>query len=215
MLTEVLPKNSETKTTKASIQINELQLFTNIEDEENIRGLALYISNNLKVEEVKFSTISKEKIWCTLQLKDNDKLQLGCIYRSPRTNNDNTQSLCNLLQEVDEINPSHLLIVGDFNFPEVDWSNYHSNAPQNHRSHIFINKILDMFLYQHITEYTRYREGQNPSLLDLILTNEEGMVNDILYVSPLGKSDHVCLVKYICKYWRKHKTKICISPGKL
>ncbi len=36
-----------------------------------------------------------------------------------------------------------------------------------------------MFLYQHITEYTRYREGQNPSLLDLILTNAEGMVNDI------------------------------------
>ncbi len=62
MLTEVLPKNSETKTTKASIQIKGIELFTNIEDEENIRGLALYISNNLKVEEEKFSTISKENI---------------------------------------------------------------------------------------------------------------------------------------------------------
>ncbi len=51
-----------------------------------------------------------------------------------------------------------------------------------------------MVLYQHITEYTHYKEGQNPSLLDLILTNEEGMVNDIQYVSPLGKNDHVCLV---------------------
>ncbi len=122
------------------------------------------------------------------------------IKGSPSTNNDNTQHLCNLLQEVDEINPSHLLIVGDFNFPEVDWSNYYSNAPQNHRSHIFINKILDVFLYQHITEYTRYREGQNPSLPDLILTNEEGMVNDIQYVSPLGKSDHVCLVFNINMY---------------
>ncbi len=123
MLTEVLPKNSETKMTKASIQIKGFELFTNIEDEENIRGLSLYISNNLKVEEAKFSTISKENMWCTLKLKDNDKLLLGCIYRSPSTNNDNTQSLCNLLQELDEINPSHLLIVSDFNFPEVDWSN--------------------------------------------------------------------------------------------
>ncbi len=104
------------------------------------------------MEEAKFSTISKENIWCTLKLKDNDILLLGCIYRSPSTNNDNTQRLCNLLQEVDEINLSHLLIVGDFNFPEVDYSKYHSNAPQNHRSHIFINKILDIFLYQPITE---------------------------------------------------------------
>ncbi len=51
-----------------------------------------------------------------------------------------------------------------------------------------------MFLYQHISECTCCREGQNPSLLDLTLTNKEGMVNDIQYVSPLGKSDQVCLV---------------------
>ncbi len=107
ILIEVLPNNSETKTTKASIQIKGFQLFPNIEDEENIRGLALYISNNLKVEDAKFSTISKDNTWCTLNLKDNDKLLLVCIYRSPRTNNDNTQSLCNLLQEVDEIIPTH------------------------------------------------------------------------------------------------------------
>ncbi len=51
-----------------------------------------------------------------------------------------------------------------------------------------------MFLFQHITEYTCYREGQNSSILDLILTNMEGMINDIQYIQPLGKSDHVCLV---------------------
>ncbi len=51
-----------------------------------------------------------------------------------------------------------------------------------------------MCLYQHIPEYTPYREGQISSLLDLILTNEEGMVSNIQYVSPLCKSDHVCLL---------------------
>ncbi len=51
-----------------------------------------------------------------------------------------------------------------------------------------------MFLFQHITECTRYREVLNPSILDLILTNMEGMVNDIQYSPPLGKNDHVCLV---------------------
>ncbi len=51
-----------------------------------------------------------------------------------------------------------------------------------------------MFLFQHITECTCYREVLNPSILDLILTNMEGMVNDIQYSPPLGKNDHVCLV---------------------
>ncbi len=137
---------------------------------------------------------TKFNIWCTLKLKDNDKLLLGCIYRSPSTNNESTHSLCNLLQEVDEAKPSHMLIVGDFNYPEIDRFDCHSNASPNHRSQIFINKIQDMFLFQHITEYKRYREGQNPSILDLILTNMEGMVNDIQYIPPMGKSDHVCLV---------------------
>ena len=194
MITEVLPKNSNTKTTKASMEINGFELYTNIEVEENIRGISLYVSSNLTVEETKFNTISKENIWCTLKLKDKDKLLLGCIYRSPSNNNENTHSLCNLLQEINDTNPSHILITGDFNYPEIDWSDYHSNTSNDHRSQIFLNKIQDMFLYQHVTEFTRYREGQNPNLLDLILTNEEGMVNDIQYVPPLGKSDHVCLV---------------------
>jgi hypothetical protein len=61
------------------------------------------------------------------------------------------------------------------------------------RSHKFINTIQDLFLYQHVTENTRFREGQKPSLLDLILTNEDGMIKNILYQPPLGKSDHICL----------------------
>ncbi len=51
-----------------------------------------------------------------------------------------------------------------------------------------------MFLYQHVTEFTIYREWQSSNILDLILTNEEGKVNDIQYIPPMGKSDHVCLV---------------------
>ncbi len=132
------------------------------------------------MEDTKFNTTSKENIWHTLKLKDSDKLLLGCIYRSPSTNNENTNSLSNLLQEVDETKPSHVLIIGDFNYPEIDWLDCHSNAPPNHRSQIFIKWNTGYFFYPKlITEYTWYREGKYPSLLELILTNEEGMVNDI------------------------------------
>ncbi len=99
-----------------SSKINGYELYSNLEEEDNIRGITLYIHSNLKVEDTKFNTTSKENIWCTLKLKENDKLLLSCIY-SPCDNNVNTHSLCNLLQEVNDTKPLHILITGDFNFP--------------------------------------------------------------------------------------------------
>ena len=48
-------------------------------------------------------------------------------------------------------------------------------------------------LFQHVKEPTRFRHGQNPSLIDLTFTNEEGMVDEITYLPGLGNSDHACL----------------------
>ena len=53
--------------------------------------------------------------------------------------------------------------------------------------------IQDNFLFQHVVHPTRYREGVSPSVLDLILTNEEGMIRNLVYRSGLGKSDHAIL----------------------
>ena len=36
--------------------------------------------------------------------------------------------------------------------------------------------------------------SQEQSKLDLIITNEEGMIEDMEYLSPLGKSDHMILM---------------------
>ena len=40
---------------------------------------------------------------------------------------------------------------------------------------------------------THFRPNQTPSILDLVFTNEEGMVANLVYLPPLGNSDHVCL----------------------
>ncbi len=93
MIIEVLSQNSVTITIKVSIEITGFELFPNIEDGENIRGLALYISNNLKVQQATLNTYYNENIWCTLPLKDNDNLLIGCTSRSLSTNNGNMLSL--------------------------------------------------------------------------------------------------------------------------
>ena len=49
--------------------------------------------------------------------------------------------------------------------------------------------VHDCLLFQHVKEPTRFRHGQNPSLIDLTFTNGEGMVD----LPGLGISDHGCL----------------------
>ncbi|KER20391.1 hypothetical protein T265_11061 [Opisthorchis viverrini] len=43
---------------------------------------------------------------------------------------------------------------------------------------------------QHVAAPTRYRAGQLPSLLDLVITNERHFVDQVTINAPLGHSDH-------------------------
>ena len=66
--------------------------------------------------------------------------------------------------------------------------------------------IRDCYLFQPIKQPTRFRSGQELSILDLVLTNEENMVNNIIYSSCLGKSDHITLAfQFIC-YTKPNET---------
>ena len=47
---------------------------------------------------------------------------------------------------------------------------------------------------EHVRKPTRYRLGETPNLLDLLITNEEGMVPLIGHHPGLGRSDHDCLL---------------------
>ena len=55
---------------------------------------------------------------------------------------------------------------------------------------------------QHVTEPTHYRGNCTPNTLDLILTNKEGMVENIKYMAPVGKSHHTALCFNFCCYTR-------------
>ena len=44
-----------------------------------------------------------------------------------------------------------------------------------------------------MTHCTRFRDGQTPSILDWILTDDPDIVDELTYEKPIGKSDHVCL----------------------
>ena len=54
-------------------------------------------------------------------------------------------------------------------------------------------------LIQHVTEPSRHREGQH-TILDLVLTDSDMIVQNIDYLPPLAKSDHSVLVVTTKKY---------------
>ena len=133
----------------------------------------------------------KDHVWASINLQGHDKLLIGCIYRSPSTSMETSiSSLCSLLDCLQGF--THLLICGDFNLKDINWSSM-TVHPRNSHIESFLDKIHDLFLFQHVVESTHFRRGTTPSLLDLVFTNEPHMVRDITYLPGLGKSDHVCL----------------------
>ncbi|XP_069131788.1 uncharacterized protein [Argopecten irradians] len=134
-----------------------------------------------------------EHVWCSINLKNKDKLLIGNIYRSPNSDNDNNIKLQHLLTDALKRSFTHTLITGDFNFKEINWNNWSTSVTERHPAYGFLETTKDLFLNQHVQLHTRYREGQTANCLDLIFTNEEGMVDEVVHLPGLGHSDHLLL----------------------
>ena len=72
---------------------------------------------------------------------------------------------------------NNLIITGNFNYKNINWEHQHAINGQNYLLD-FICAIQDCFLFQHVTEPTRFRENEIPNLLDLILSSDETMIQD-------------------------------------
>ena len=153
------------------------------------RGVCIYTKKWQKAIQVDdFSGMNfKESIWCETRLSDEDNLLVGCVYRSPSSPEENNARLLDLINAACPKKFSHLLIMGDFNFSEVDWDSWTSSAGPFHPSSKLLDCLQDNYLFQEVSFNARYREGQQPSLLDLVIVNEENLVVNIAENSLLGK----------------------------
>jgi hypothetical protein len=196
-VTEVKPKNSRYTMQPADYQIEGYSHFTRNLDKEETRGIIIWIKNGLEAVEasIDVSGLFEEALRLDVSLKGEEHMLCGCIYRSPHSTTANSELLNETIRRVGDLKFSHVLIVGDFNYPGIDWENHNSGL----HPEPFLTSCDDAFLHQHILEPTRGRLGQNSNLLDLVFSNEENMVTNIEYQSPLGKSDHSCILfDFIC-----------------
>ena len=94
------------------------------------------------------------------------------------------------------------------NVEKFEWENEFVRNVHKHLME-FVETIHDYFLHQYVSELTRHRENEESNLHDLILTNEEGMVYNLAYHPPHGKSDHICLTFTLnyCKQDQRYEPK--------
>ena len=132
-----------------------------------------------------------DQVWVSIKFQGSDSLLVGCVYYNPsHPLNSSITSLCELFTSLE--NYTHLLVCGDFNFKEIVWLDL-SGSSSNSHIEPFLDTVDDLFLFQHVSNPTRFSQNATPNLLDLVFTNEKDMVTNLSYLPPLGNSDHVCI----------------------
>lgn len=196
MITEIFPKNiGSTKILLVELNLEGYYFYGNKVNDSS-RGVIIYIKNNIisypctEVEAIIFF----ETIWCVIKVNSNEKLLLGGIYRSASGTKDNNDNLLHLVNFAMTLNCKYVLVLGDFNYPEITWDTWNTNRNVNHDSFKFLECLRDNYLYQLIDKQTRICEGQTQNILDLLLTNNEDWISNNEYLDQLGASDYINLL---------------------
>ena len=193
LITEVNNKHVKTKPALATFQLEGYQLFHQNVSAEG-RGILIYVQDSITgiIEVTAEQEFSENKI-ISIKFRNNKSLLVACLYRSESGTRENNSNMLKLIKEIAKMKQTYKLVVGDLNYKMIDWENWQTPKPETSEEHQLINCIQDIYWHQHVTSPTRYRDGVEPSLLDLILTNDEHLVEKLEHLSPLGKSDHSML----------------------
>ena len=160
VFTEVIPKALPILETQMKITGYDMyKKFNNTDTNlgaSGIRSVAIYVKDNMNCKEIKMKNMFGDHVSVEINLRKDDRLHCGCIYRS-QTNEkaetiENTTKVCQLIVEAEQRNNSHLLICGDFNYPSIDWENKYVNENSSIITP-FIETNQKCKLHQHIPAY--------------------------------------------------------------
>jgi hypothetical protein len=118
----------------------------------------------------------------------NKDVILMCIYIPPSQTRNAIDPFCLLLSYLQDSFPRVvILLVGDFNFPDVDWSSNGVKGASREKSlhHAFLNCLREFSLEQMVKCPTHCLGNT----LDLVLSNESAKIENVTVINP-GLSDH-------------------------
>ena len=190
-LNEILPKSAKEKETYHNFQIPHYTKFQPPVEKSN-RGTATFIHESIdaQAEDGLNSYPCFDTIWCVLNIK-GEKILIGNVYRNCNNPFEDNYSLNDCISDAcDRYRMEDIFILGDFNYKNIDWTNMSTSHLSNHHSSVFLDTVKNNFLHQMITDWTRQRGNDHPSLLYLAFTNNPGCISAVRHFPPIGKSDH-------------------------
>jgi len=115
--------------------------------------------------------------------------RLICAYRKPGFSDVDVQYISDCLRCLKRLCSTEILVIitGDCNLPDIDWSYYH--APNSVVYNMFLDFVNNFGLHQYGNQPTR-----NENILDVVMTTSDTFLEDLSVSVPLGTSDHNTVV---------------------
>ena len=123
----------------------------------------------------------------------NNSFNIGVVYRATDSSNLNDEAMYKL---IDKLYDKKVLVMGDFNFPELDWS----DREKLDVSHPFVDCINSNFVEQYCNEPTR-----DKNYLDLVLCSDE-IIQDLVVGEHFVTSDHQIIRFQVKCSWARIKS---------
>ena len=135
-----------------------------------------------------------EILWCELiATKPFSRVLVGVFYRPPSSDIDFLKELERSLSLIERSgNNLSILLLGDFNLPQIVWSTPSPTCPDS-LSSTFCTIIADYFFHQLVLQPTREQ-----NILDLVFITAPELVKDLEICQPVGGSDH-CSIEFNLK----------------
>lgn len=196
-ITEIYPKNRRCNIQDAEFHISGYNLFKYRKPGSGL-GVAIYVKETIPAEPVSIpgDHSNTESIWCSIKPDGARQLLVGCIYRSPSSPDVSNSELNSLIKSAANLHYDDICIMGDFNYPEIDWP---AAAPPQNPDHIasrfYDVTVNECYLTQHICQPTHHRGNQRPTLIDLLFTSDaddviQTGIDSLQHLPGLGLSHH-------------------------
>ncbi len=138
-----------------------------------------------------------ECLFADIEIEKGVHLKTAVVYRPPNASLESSNLLFNCLLNELELCKRYL-VTGDFNMPDIDWTNFTANSQVSIE---FLTTFFKLGASQCVTFPTR-----NSNLLDLVLCSDSQMIDYIHADPPVSTSDHDSIVLGI-------KCRSCVSSG--
>ena len=161
-------------------------------------GVMVLTKKDLVVEKVVNSEGLAEVIKVTI-CTATGKREVVVVYVPPKTLAWSAEEYKTMLKDTSDCLDSmakegnKLLLMGDFNCKEVDWEEWSTTGSEESWGGVLLRVMMENMMTQWVMENTRYSGQDEPSRLDLVFTKEVNVIENMQYLVPLGKSDHVVI----------------------